>query len=278
MRTMRNTIAVVAAGLMLLPAALFGQQNIVDFYRYADSVSQTPPMVNELRILGQKKVMNRYVTFVGYKEDKSILFAAVTLAPIKNLNTDISLSVDFHEMIPDMGKTSTWGYVFDRNHDGKIDYMTLVGGAAPYKDSEFPADFPYRGQPLLSAQLNYYISHCRLVFNHWADDNYDGMLDAVIHIDMDPERDFVDHQIVIRSTAFNGAFDDVWAFRGSEGAIPDSVPHTLTSVQYHPINKPPDAITQPILDDKSQIMKLLNTALKELKFGAKNLARFSTPQ
>jgi hypothetical protein len=126
--------------------------------------------------------------------------------------------------------------------------------------------------------MEYYITHCRLVFNHWADDNYDGMLDAVIHVDMDPDRDFVDHQIVVRSTTFNGRFNDVWAFRGSDGVLPDTVLHTTTSVAYHPINKPPDFITQPMLDDKSQIMKLLNTALKQLKLTAKNLSRFSEAQ
>lgn len=274
--TVRTAAAVIF--FALVPSLLFGQRNIVDFYRYADSLTQTPPLIGELKILGQKKLSDRYVTFIGYPQDKSVFIAAVTLQPIKKLNEELSLAVRFKKMIPDLGKISTWGYVFDRNHDGKIDYMALVGGAAPYKDSEFPADYPRRGEPLLNAQMEYYISHCRIAFDHWADDNYDGKLDAVIHIDMDPERDYVDRQIVARSTKFNGVFDDVWAFRGSDGVLPDSVPHTAAGVAYHPIQKPPDFITQAMLDDKSGIMKLLNTALKQLKLTAKNLARFSEPE
>jgi len=275
---MRDILAAVLVALVLAPSALFAQKNMVDFYRYADSLTQTPPMINELKILGSKKISNRYVTFVGYPEDKSVVLAAVTLEPLKKLNEDIALNVRFRKMSPDMGKTSTWGYIFDRNQDGKVDYMALIGGAAPYKDSEFPEDYPYKGQPLQHAHMEYYITRCKLVFNHWADDNFDGMLDGVVHIDMDPERDFVDHQIVVRSTKFDGTFDDVWAFRASDGVLPEPVLHTTTSVAYHPINKPPDFITKPILDDKSQIMKLLNTALKQLKFGAKNFARFAKPQ
>ena len=274
---MRDILAAVLVALVLAPSALFAQKNMVDFYRYADSLAQTPPMINELKILGSKKISNRYVTIVGYPEDKSVVLAAVTLEPIKKLSEDISLNVRFRKMIPDMGKVSTWGYIFDRNQDGKVDYMALIGGAAPYKDSEFPEDYPYKGQALQHAHMEYYITHCKLVFNHWADDNFDGMLDGVIHIDMDPDRDFVDHQIVVRSTKFNGTFDDVWAFRASDGVLPEPVLHTTTSVAYHPINKPPDFITKPILDDKSQIMKLLNTALKQLKLSAKNFARFAEP-
>lgn len=275
---MRSIAAALLFLLTLVPPSLFGQKNVIDFFRLADSLSQTPPMISELSILGQKKVMNRYVTIVGYPEDKSVLLVAVTLEPIKDIRKDISLAVRFKKTIPDVGKTSSWGYIFDRNQDGQVDYMTLLGGGAAFKDELFPEDYPYKDQALQGPQMEYFISHTRLVFNHWADDNFDGTLDAVIHVDMDPDRDFVERQIVARSTAFNGRFDDVWAFRVSDGALQDSVPHTETSVPYHPIGKPPDAITPAMLADKSQIMKLINTALKQSKLTSKNFSRFSKDQ
>lgn len=275
MKTLTAAALILAA---ILPSSLCGQQNIVGFFPFADSISKSPPLMNELKILGQKKVMNRHITIVGFAEDKSILLAAVTLDPIKDIRKELSLSVRFKKMIPDMGQISTWGYIFDRNKDGKVDYMALVGGAAAYKDSEFPEDFPYKGQPLQHSQMEYYITHCKLVFNHWADDNFDGVLDALVHIDMDPDRDFVERELLARSTAFNGKFDDVLAFRSTEGILPDTVLHTMTTVPYHPIAKPSSFITQPMLDEKSEIMKLLNTAVKQLKLTATNFARLSTAQ
>lgn len=275
MSAMKQILRTLFLAALVAPASLFAQQDIVDFYRYADSLSKTPPMINELTVLGQKKISNRYVTIVGYPEDKSVLLAAVTLAPIKDITREISLIVHYRKMIPNVGPTSTWGYIFDRNGDGKVDYMALLGGAASFKDDEFPDVYPTKGQPLQAKQVEYFLAHCRLVFNHWADDNFDDTLDAVVHIDMDPERDFVDRQIVARSTAFNGRFDDVWSFREGLGTLPDAPLHTTTSIAYHPIGKPSDFITKAVLDDKSGVMRLLNSAVQKLKLTSRHFTRFS---
>jgi hypothetical protein len=272
---MKKILGLAVLLAALAPAGLRAQQNLVDFFAFADSISKTPPMINDLRILGQKKVSKRYVTIVGYPEDRSVLLAAVTLQPIKDITKEISLAVHYRKMIPNVGPTSTWGYIFDRNRDGKVDYMALLGGAAAYKNAEFPPSFPAKGQPLQAAHLQYFLSHCRLVFNHWADDNFDDSLDAIIHIDMDPDRDFVDRQIVARSTAFDGRFNEVWAFREGDGALSEVPLHTTTSVAYHPIGKPSDFITKGVLDEKSNIMRLLNSAIKQLKLTPANFSRFS---
>jgi hypothetical protein len=275
MTTFLRTAALLAAAV-LAPQGLRAQTGILDFYRYADSVSQAPPMINELVILGQKKLMNRYVTVIGTPEDKGVLIAAVTLKPIKDITQELSLSVRFRKTVPNVGPTSTWGYIFDRNHDGKVDYMALLGGAAGFKDESFDEKFPEKKSALMGNQMEYFLSHCRLVFNHWADDNFDDTLDAVIHIDMDPGRDFVDKQIVVRSTKFDRKFDDVWAFRLETTLPPDSVLHTATSVAYHPIGKSSDFISSATLDDKSGILRLINGAIKKMKLSAKNFEKYST--
>jgi hypothetical protein len=278
MTTFLRTAALLAALLatLLAPVSLRAQAGILDFYRYADSVAQAPPMINELTILGQKKLMNRYVTIIGTPEDKGVLIAAVTLKPIKDITQEISLSVRFRKTVPNVGPTSTWGYIFDRNHDGKVDYMALLGGAAGFKDESFDEKFPEKKSALMANQMEYFLSHCRLVFNHWADDNFDDTLDAVIHIDMDPGRDFVDKEIVVRSTKFDRKFDDVWAFRLDTTLPPDSVLHTATSVAYHPIGKSSDFISPATLDEKSGILRLINGAIKKMKLSAKNFERYST--
>jgi hypothetical protein len=80
---------------------------------------------------------------------------------------------------------------------------------------------------------------------------------------MDPKRDWVDRQIVVRSTGFDGIYDDVWAFRGAMGDDRDSVAHSRTSVPFHPIGKPPDAIGAAMFTERTGILQLLNDAAKE---------------
>lgn len=256
--------------ICLSTESTFAQQTIIDFYPVAESLIAQPPYKPRLKILGQHKISNRYITLIGFKEDKSIFIAAVTLEPIKDVMKEIALSVKFNGLTPDVGKTKTWGYIFDRNGDGAIDYMALLGGAAPFKDSQFPADYPYRGESLLFHHMQYFAKQCKLAFNHWADDNFDGKLDALIHVDMERDRDYVERRIIIRSTMFDGKFDEVWALRLFDDSVQDSIPHTETSVPYRAIGGKEDVVTDATLAEKSEILKLLNSAIKKSKFTAKN--------
>lgn len=259
------------SAILLLAQAGFGRQaGILDFYAHADSVTQFPPIDKPLTVVCPKKLSQRYITFVGLQGDPRVLLAAVTLKPITDPQKSISLSVDFEGIKPNTGKTSTWGYVYDRNGDGAIDYLALVGGAAPLKAGDFPENFPERDKPMTFDQADYFVGHCRIVFNHWADDNYDGELDAVVQIDMDPKRDWVDRQIVIRSTKFDAAYDDVWAFRGAMGDVRDSVEYSPASVPFHPIGKPANAIGSAAFAEKTNILRLLNQAAKECKLTGAN--------
>ncbi|MBI4547176.1 MAG: hypothetical protein HY707_04295 [Ignavibacteriae bacterium] len=251
------------------------KNNIADFYPLADSVTQFPPFDKKLSMICQKRILQRYVTFIGIEGEKKVLLVAVTLKKIRSIQDSISLSVEFKGIMPHPGRISTWGYVFDRNNDGKVDYMALVGGAAPFKDENFPDDYPLRGEPLSAYnqdELEYWVSHCKLVFNHWADDNFDDTLDALIHIDLDPQRDWVERKIVVQSTKFNGRFDDVWAFYQHIDEEPDTVGHSNSRIPYHPIGKPNDAITKAMLDEKTNIMLLIQRASRECGLTKENFS------
>ncbi|HYQ87128.1 MAG TPA: hypothetical protein VES59_07800 [Bacteroidota bacterium] len=263
-------IALAFGFLTVVQAGIAQEDNIVDFYPHADTVCQFPRSDQELTVVCQKKILRRYITFIGMKGDSRILLAAVTLKPLTDVQKSISLSVDFDGIRPNPGKVSTWGYVYDRNGDGRIDYMALVGGAAAYKTADFPDDFPLREKLLSLQQIDYYVGHCKTVFNHWADDNFDGTLDAVIHIDMDPQRDWVERQIVVRSTRFDGKYDEVWSFREKMRDDRDSVKHTATSVAFHPIGKPPDSISPAAFADKTRILQIINAAVKKCGLTSEN--------
>ena len=194
---MKQTFFVLSGILFLAGTAAYGQPNIVAFYPYVDSLIQFPPPQESLSVACQRKVGPLYVTLLRLNGYSNTWVAAVTQKPEKNLAKKISLSVQFENAHPSTGPVSTWGYVFDRNGDGKIDYMALLGGAAPVKRDDFKPDFPYRGKPMTKDDVGTIVSHAALLFNHWADDNYDDTLDAVIQADMDPLRDWLQRHLVL---------------------------------------------------------------------------------
>jgi hypothetical protein len=264
--------------VLLLGCALFRGSSraqeggtITGFYPKADTACDFPPLENPLTILCRKKIENRYISFMGYKDVKKIFIVAITLTPIKDVRKELSLIVDYEGGRPSIGKVKSWGYIFDRNGDGKIDYMALIAGAAGFEEENFPDSFPNRTQILNRDQLEYFVGHCKLIFNHWADDNFDGTIDAAIHVDMDPDRDWVKRRLVIRSTKFNGVFDDVWAFRNQIGEEHDSVSYTGSAVPYHPLGKASGEITWQDFNEMTAILKLVNRAAKLCDIGGTGL-------
>jgi hypothetical protein len=245
-------------------------KNIVQFYPFADSVARYPDLSKRLKIVRQKLVEGKYVSFISQEGDKKVTIVAVTDSQIAEVDSSIFRVVKFKGLQALDGKITTWGYVFDRNNDGKIDYLELLGGAAPFEWDSMPDNFPVRGKRLTLKEWDLFVSHCMLIFNHWADDNYDGSLDAVIQADMDPYRDWVNRMIVVRSTKFNGKFNDVWGFQNSITQERDTVSCVKNRVPYHPIALPPSEITEETFKQKSAILQLINraAALAGLKKGS----------
>ncbi|HEV8538535.1 MAG TPA: hypothetical protein VGR15_06390 [Bacteroidota bacterium] len=237
------------------------QQSITQFFPLADSMAYFPPIDQKRVILCQKRVDSWYVSFVGMRTESKVLLAVVT--PKKLLSPDsISMTVAFNGYVPNTGKVPTWGYVYDRNADGNIDYMALVGGAAPFKPDDFPDFFPRRKEYLMREHLEYVIRNSKLIFNHWADDNYDGILDAVVHIEMDSVRDWVEQRLVIRSTNFDSTFDDAWAFYNSMNEQHGEVSVSANRIPFHSLEKPNDFMTWKRFQDKTGVLQLLNRAAK----------------
>lgn len=269
--------------LMIIPFALsatslFAQPPIHEFFAVADSVLAHPPFRTDLEAFGQVKTGGLFVSFAGYAKTKTLLYAAFTPDSLADPVGDVSPIVGYEGPRPTLGKVETWGYVFDRNGDGRADYLALVGGAAAFEDADFPPDFPVRGRTLMLHHVELFVKKCRLVFNHWADDNYDGTIDAVIHVDMDPERDWVYRYIGARSTKFDGTFDDVWAFRTDTSSFNDSVSFTPDGVAIRPIGSPSATITPQTLREKSAVMTMINEAYERIGRGKFRLSRGTREQ
>jgi hypothetical protein len=280
MTNRRHAILVVCAlcvGIFLLFGQSFGQPNVrirklIDFYSYVDSLASGPPPEKDLKIIKQKYLEGRWVSFIGLKGTDVANIVAVTLKPIKDVTKELSLTVQFDSisLSPRVGKIPSWGYIYDRDQDGKIDYMALLGGAAPIERPDVPDNFPQRGVQLTRSTLETYVSHCALVFNHWADDNFDGTLDGLVQIDIDPLRDWVMDQIVIRSTKYDGKFTDVWAFQNSMDNRADTVVYYKNKVPYHAIGGKINYITPQTFKEKTDILKLLNRAATIIGLKAEN--------
>jgi len=242
-------------------AASFGQNpSMLEWYMTADSVTQFPPIDQKLEMV-DKKIGKYYVTMVGIKGQPEVLLMAITLKMITDVKS-IELTVNFDGIKPKMGEVTTWAYVFDRNRDGKVDYIALLTAAAAYEGDDFPEDFPVGKGALNKEQQEYFIGHAKLIFDHWADDNFDGKLDACVVNDLDPVRDLVIRQIVVRSSKFNYSLDDVWAFRSNIKGDREPMPHTAKEVKYRPITQGTGAVAKSSFLEKDAILELINGAAK----------------
>jgi hypothetical protein len=274
--TMKRLFPIVFA-LFAGAGGLSAQRNIVDFYEIADSVASHPPFRNELTTLCQVRVLDRWVSFVGFKSTKTALYVTFTLDSLADPVTDVSPIVGYEKARPVLGKVATWGYLFDRNRDGKVDYLALVGGAAPFEDADFPPNFPRQGEPMMIGNVELFVEKCKIIFTHWADDNYDGMIDGTVQADMDPDRAWVYRQILARSTKFDGRFDHVTAFRDDDSPFSDTLSFTPDRVSHRPVGMPAGSFGMKELDDKSAVMALINQAVTACAKGAFRLSPGQQP-
>ena len=114
-------------------------------------------------------------------------------------------------MIVGAGDVLDWGYVFDRNADGMIDYLAFLVGAIPVRPEGFKGDLPKRGGRISADQINLYNQHARLVFTHIADDNFDGMVDGLVYGVREPDDIWIDRWVAARSDSA-GQVADPWYF------------------------------------------------------------------
>jgi hypothetical protein len=119
-------------------------------------------------------------------------------------------------------------------------------------------------------EQEYFVGHAKLIFDHWADDNFDGKFDAAVVNDLDPARDLVMRQIVVRSSKFNYSFDDVWAFRSHIDNNREPIPHAAKEVKYHPITHGAGTINKSTFLEKDAILDLINQAAKAFKLTEEN--------
>jgi len=219
----RLRIIGLLCAFMIVPVAFVHGEDFTDFYPMAENRTNYPPKITDLSVICSKsRFLLPRISFIG-DASKKVVLVVFTAKPIKDLSKTILLERMFTKGVPPSptaGANLDWAYVFDRNSDGHVDYLTYLYGALPVKPDNFPEDYPKAKDGFIEIdsfdQIKLFIDESRLVFSHYADDNYDGSTDSVVASIHDPERlIWVDGFGVIRSTMFDGVIDETWTFRKS---------------------------------------------------------------
>jgi hypothetical protein len=266
---MRHLLIVIALGACGV-ASLAAQSSIISFYPIARAETANPPPLDSLVVLCRQKIEYQgnegWLTLAGRRGGEALVVIdgkikelpeAISLVPVSTavpVGTAIPPTA-----LPGPNGTLDWGYLWDRNGDGRADYLAYLDGALFVLPDTVPADFPVvvsgssalggpgvtayfgwpdkplpasreeRGKdfPVVLGQwfgslaihrdaLPFLERSVRMVFYHYADDNFDGLIEGAVV----PERDsvrmlFVGWWTVFRSSRGDGTVDQAWSFRSN---------------------------------------------------------------
>jgi len=281
------SLAAAAMGLALCPLATPARAaDFTGFYPVAEETILHPPEIGSMKILCSKKLAEgAHYSFVGGRDGKVIL-TVLTSKPIKELSKVIMLEVMFRTSpnaiiptaMPGPAGSLDWSYVYDRNRDGKVDYLAYLYSALPFKPNNFPPEYPkmkdgklqFRPKdPYSMEYIQMMIRESRMIFSHHADDNFDGATDVAIASFHDSFRPmWVEEFGVLRSTRFDGKVDENWTFRHDirerTGNVPVSKGHFLLQNDQPPDNR---RTGEEWLGFGDRIMEQANRFAEECGFG-----------
>lgn len=217
-------------GVVIMAAApLANPPGLISFYPRVLAFIAKPPAEGLLRAVADwRHEDGACVTLLAASAQKRSLVAIFSPDKIKNpekaiyLNPRYIVAKDMKAVAEGRepmvrataGNLVDWAYVFDRNRDGRADYLCYLIGPLPVEPDSLPADFPKGAAPLAGAQLDYMLDHQRYVFTHAADENFDGAIDALVVPVLDPDRPWVKEFAVVLAPG-GGTPDSAWTFRAS---------------------------------------------------------------
>lgn len=211
---------VFAAILLMVMSNLTwaAEPDILQFYKSAFQITQLPPQANTLKVLRQQHVDGLNITILSTSE-KGVYVGTFTKKAIPNIEKYLTLRVQLQTSKsngPIPPETIEWVYLFDRNGDGLFDYLCWPVGPLAVKPPDFSLNYPKadssKGNNMSSAQFNYYIKYMRLVFWHFADDDFNGNLDSAVYSVMDSDNLlWVDKFVAFRMSQPSGTYQG-WYF------------------------------------------------------------------
>ena len=185
--------------------------DFLSFYPKAPSMMDKGPDLSLYGIECSVMAGGGYFTLARTHDGKSALFV-LTGRPVTSLADTISFGRP--------GRSLDWGFVYDRNGDGWVDYVAYLDGAMPVETTEvveqipgYPKPKPGEGRKATQEEIRLALKNLRLVFIHHADDNFDGKADAIVSALQDPDRwGWIYRRAVLRSRNHSQAVDEDWIF------------------------------------------------------------------
>jgi hypothetical protein len=226
-------LCLVLSALVSTASALEAQRDLLGFFPVASARAARPFGQTGLTVVCQAELKGAavpgpyrglWLSLLG-DQPGVIRLAAFTRAKIRDPRQVISLSMRYAPLptaMPGPAGTLDWGYVYDRNGDGRVDYLAYLQNAHPVLPDPVPADFPAAERNpdgsirATKALLYAMIELGQMVFRHFADDDFDGRVDGMVVEEFDRERPmFVRDWLVYRAGTPGAGIDQAWAFRNS---------------------------------------------------------------
>jgi hypothetical protein len=226
---LQHLLSGAAALCVTLP--LSAQSDALAFHAVAQATISAPPSARDLRILCTREVraretpigVNGWFSFLAPSSDSSAWIAAFTVRRMRNAGDAITTQRLFTPLPtgkPTASGTLDWAWIWDRNGDGRADYITYLQNAMGVLPDPLPDSFPaptrnadgsfQLTQPFLYALID----EATMVFRHYADDDFDGRVDLAMVEEADLDRPmFVRGWVVARASKHDGVVDATWAFR-----------------------------------------------------------------
>jgi hypothetical protein len=233
MRIIRVEALLAVAILIAAQAIRAGTPaGLLDFYDLARTRAAAPMDEQKLAVVCAEQLHGEAVPG-GYAglwlsflttERGRVQIAALTKTPIVRPAETIALEPRFNPLpTARLGRAGTldWAYVYDRDGDGRIDYLAYLQNALPVLPEPLPPDFPkpevlpdgrVRGSMQLVRAM---IGNAQMVFSHYADERFTGRVDAVVVPEFDDARPMFVRGYVAYLAPLEGRAEEAWAFRTS---------------------------------------------------------------
>ena len=252
---------------------------LIAFYPRVLSFAASPPAPSALRVVTDwRHEDGACVTLLAATTQKRSLLAifspdkmknperALYLTPRYIVSKNMKAAAEGREPLvrATAGSMVDWAYVFDRNRDGRADYLCYLVGPLPVEPDSFPSDFPSGSEPLVGPRLDYMLDHQRYIFTHAADENFDGAIDALVVPVLDSDRPWVKEFAVVLAPG-GGTPDSAWTFRGSIADAGGTLPHARGGYLRHHVAGKDVVITASNFEKWSDILARVNAAAEVKK-------------
>ena len=202
-------------------------QRVATLYLSVLSMAQSQPAHRPLIRQCQTRIaQDHYVTFLGVRNNRSLI-VAFSRQPLSDPSRDIALAPLFvmkggllqPRAYDPRARTPTidWGYIFDTNGDGRVDYLAYLESASPVAPEGSSANLPPLLGTITGKAYKLGMRHTRLVFWQAIDTDFSGRSDLLLAPMKDRRTGWVDSTLLLTGVNRKGEHPHCVWFQGNPG-------------------------------------------------------------